>query len=114
MQTTLPLPIKLRRGFCAGLLLLIGLASLGSCTNADDPSCNSSMTFINKTPETLQISVNGSIPSGCGFVGPDERCKAVVSPNVTFTYTALGSKKTKWEGSDAVPKCTNVNLSLSY
>ena len=79
-----------------------------------EPECKSSVTFINKTPEALKITVNGSIPSGCGYVGPGESCSANVSPDVTFNYAATGSNKGNWSGSDAVPKCTNTDISLIY
>lgn len=94
------------------LIYLLPLFALIAC-ETEEPDCGSSITFINKTPEVLQISVNGSVPGGCGYVSPDQKCTATVSPNVTFTYEAKGSKN-RWEGSDAIPKCTNTNLSLTY
>jgi hypothetical protein len=95
------------------VLCILSLAFMASC-DVIDPKCDTTVTFINKTPESLQISVNGLIPSGCGFVGPDSKCSTIVSPDVTLTYEAKGSKNNKWAGSEAIPKCKTDNISLTY
>ncbi|MEZ0609940.1 hypothetical protein ACAW74_15595 [Fibrella sp. WM1] len=95
------------------LIYLSSLLALTAC-ETEEPDCGSTISFTNKTPESLQIKVNGSIPSGCGFVSPGGKCTTAISPDVTFTYEAKGSDNNRWAGSDAVPKCTDKNISLTY
>ena len=95
------------------VICLLSVAFLASC-DLIKPKCDTTVTFVNKTPESLQVSVNGLIPSGCGFVGPDAKCSTTVSPDVTFTYEVKGSQNHKWAGSESVPKCTADNISITY
>ncbi len=97
-------------------LILASMALLCSCEK-EDVTCGGTVTFriTNKTPEILEIKIQGSIPSGCGSVGPGSSCATSVPTGVSIPYSARGNNsKNVWDGQEAMANCQNVNISLTY
>ncbi|GAB3959472.1 hypothetical protein GCM10028805_55660 [Spirosoma harenae] len=102
------------------LLYVATIALFTSCEENEakpDTTCGGKVTFtlINKTPERLEISVQGSIPSGCGSVSPDSKCTTTVPTGISISYAAKGISSGKsWNGQRSFANCTGVDLSLTY
>ncbi|GAB4032000.1 hypothetical protein GCM10028774_11320 [Spirosoma jeollabukense] len=86
-----------------------------SCKELIDPSCgNATFIISNRSTQILDyVVINGGSPKGCDNLLPNDKCSTSVPSKTSISFSAVGKKGGKWEGTRTFEDCQQYTLDLT-